>query len=246
MRLFCFPYAGGGASLYKSWADSLPSSVEVCPVQPPGREGRRGEAPFTRLLPLVKAISERIEPLLNLPYAFFGHSLGAKIAFELARDLQRGFNLNPACLFISACPAPQMPNEAPAFDLPDDRFVERMRRLNGVPEHIDPHRKALRVVLPCIRADVEMYDTYTYVPGPLLRCPIVVLGGDRDPLADLNQLSCWRDLTSSRFSLQMLSGDHFFLRTIQPSILRIVSEELNTIIQTSLPPAREPVLLDRQ
>src|SRR5262245_17886558 len=118
LRLFCLPYAGGGASSYKTWAENLPPAVEVCPVQPPGREGRRGELPFTRLLPLIGAISEAILPLLDRPFALFGHSLGAKVAFELARALQQKHGFNPVYLFISACPAPQLPNHEMIHNLP--------------------------------------------------------------------------------------------------------------------------------
>jgi medium-chain acyl-[acyl-carrier-protein] hydrolase len=239
LRLFCFPYAGGGASVYKTWADHLAPSVDVCPIQLPGREGRRGEPPFTRLLPLVGAISETILPLLDRPFAFFGHSLGAKVAFELARALQRSHRLNLAHLFISACPAPQLLKGETIYDLPEDEFIAKLRILNDGPDSICDRPRALKTLLPCIRADFEVYDTYTYSPGPLLRCPITVLGGDKDPAVSLQQLSRWRDLTTSRFNLRVLGGDHFFLRTVQPVILEILSNELNGVLRPSAPSSCE-------
>jgi medium-chain acyl-[acyl-carrier-protein] hydrolase len=169
---------------------------------------------------------------LDRPFAFFGHSLGAKVAFELARLLQKSHGLNPVRLFISACPAPHLPKDEMMHNLPEDKFVEVLRRLNGALTNIIDHPRALKMVLPCIRADFEVYDTYTYLPGPLLHCPITALGGDKDPVVSLEELSRWRDLTKSSFKFRVLRGDHLFLRSAQSAILEIVSNELRATLQT--------------
>jgi medium-chain acyl-[acyl-carrier-protein] hydrolase len=231
LRLFCFPYAGGGASIYKNWCNIIPKGIEVCPIQLPGREGRMSEPPFRRITSLVEAISEDILPLLDKPFAFFGHSLGAKICFEVARYLQRTYELTPSHLFVSACTAPHLPNtEQSLHDLPNEKLVEKLRLLQGTSSKILGHPRVLRMLLPIIRADFEIYDTYEYLPGPLANCPITVFGGEGDIFVGPEHLGAWRDLALSDFSLQFFAGDHFFVHTSQGFILRVLSEILKSII----------------
>ncbi|HEX8183430.1 MAG TPA: thioesterase domain-containing protein [Blastocatellia bacterium] len=230
LRLFCFPYAGGGASVYKNWRNIMPQSIEVCPVQLPGREGRVSEPAFTRITSLVEALSEEILPLLDRPFAFFGHSLGGRICFEVARHLQRNYDLTPAHLFVSACSAPHLPNtEKSLHDLPHDKLVEKLRLLNGTSGRILDHPRILRMLLPAIRADFEIYDTYKYSPGPLDNCPITVFGGDCDPVVGPDHLRAWRELAMSDFNLRLFPGDHFFVHTALSFVIRVVSETLQNI-----------------
>ena len=134
LRLFCFPYAGGGATIFRKWSDSLPETVEVNPVQLPGRGNRLREPPFARLSPLVQAIAAGLLPHLDKPFAFFGHSLGALVGFELARQLRRQAGVHPVRLFISADRAPQIPRrERPIHALPEGEFLAELNRLNGIP-----------------------------------------------------------------------------------------------------------------
>ena len=135
LRLFCFPYAGGGASVYQAWPQGLPADVEVCAVQPPGRERRMTEAPFSRLDDLVESAAAGLAPLMEVPFAFFGHSNGALIAFELIRRLRRGGLPLPLAFFPSGRVAPHLPRRTPRIhDLPEDEFREGLRRLRGTPE----------------------------------------------------------------------------------------------------------------
>lgn len=233
VRLFCFPHAGGGASLYRSWSDNLPPAIEVCPIQPPGREGRLGERPFTRIEPLVRAVSETILPLLDRPFAFFGHSLGARISFELAKELRRSHRVIPAHLFVSACPAPQLPKNGSTYDLPNDKFLEKLRVLNGTPGKVMNHKRLMRLLLPTIRADFEVYDTYAYSPCAPFDCPITVLAGAEDPVVSLDQLVPWRDHTRSDFWLTTIPGGHFFVHTSRPLVLGRVSEALLTALESN-------------
>lgn len=163
LRLFLFPYAGGGASLFRGWAAGLPAEVDVCPVQLPGREERIGEAPFARLATLAPVLAQVLRSHLDLPFVLFGYSLGALICFELARRLRRRFGLRPAALLAAACPAPQLAPASPALHgLPQDRLLAELRGMNGTSETFfqDPDLQAL--FLPVLRADFSMYDTYTY------------------------------------------------------------------------------------
>lgn len=228
LRLFCFPYAGGGALIFRTWADGLPADVEVCPVQLPGRGTRLMEPPFTQLLPLIQALAQALLPLLDKPFAFFGHSLGALVSFELARQLRRQYGVQPVRLFVSAGRAPQLPHRGlPVHTLPEGDFLAELRRLNGTPRAVLEHEELMQIALPILRADFAVYETYVYATEPPLNCPISTFGGLRDRTVSQSDLEAWREQTSGSFSLQMFSGDHFFLTTTQPLLLRVLSQELH-------------------
>jgi medium-chain acyl-[acyl-carrier-protein] hydrolase len=227
LRLFCFPYAGGGVSIFRAWSDGLPADVEVCPVQLPGRGTRLMEPPFTRLSPLIEALTQALFPLLDKPFAFFGHSLGALVSFELARQLRRQYAVQPVCLFISADRAPQIPNRDPSIhSLPEEEFLVELRRLNGTPREVLEDEELRQIMLPLLRADFAIYETYRYSTEPPLNCPISAFGGWQDHRVNRGDLEAWRDQTSGSFSLRMFPGDHFFLNTTQPALLRVLSQEL--------------------
>jgi len=229
VRLFCFPYAGGGAPIYRNWPRLLPAEIEVCAVNLPGRGGRIKEAPFTDLHEMVSAIAEAIVPHLDLPPAFFGHSMGAMISFELARKLREMRNVRPAHLFVSGRRAPQLPNDDPiTHDLPEPQLLEEVRRLNGTPTEVLEHPELMQLMLPLLRADFSVVDTYEYRPGAPLGCPVTVFGGLQDVEVSRQHLEAWGEQTTAAFSVRMLPGDHFFLNSPSPQalLLRIVSEEL--------------------
>jgi medium-chain acyl-[acyl-carrier-protein] hydrolase len=229
LRLFCFPYAGGGVSIFRAWSDGLPADVEVCPVQLPGRGTRLTEPPFTQLAPLVQALAEALFPLLDKPFAFFGHCLGALGSFELARQLRRqyGVGAQPVHLFVSADRAPQIPNrDLPIHSLPEGEFLVEMRRLKGTPREVLEDEDLMQIMLPVLRADFAVYETYVFSTEPPLNCPISTFGGLQDHKVSRGDLEAWRDQTSVSFSLRMFPGDHFFLNTTQPVLLRVLSQEL--------------------
>jgi len=227
LRLFCFPYAGGGVSIFRAWSDGLPADVEVCPIQLPGRGPRLIEPPFNRLSPLIHALAEALFPLLDKPFAFFGHSLGALVSFELARQLRRQYAVQPVRLFISADRAPQIPNrDPPTHSLPEGEFLMAVRRLNGTPREVLEDEELRQIMLPLLRADFAVYETYWYATEPSLNCPISAFGGLQDHRVSRGDLEAWRDQTSVSFSLRMFPGDHFFLNTTQPFLLRVLSQEL--------------------
>lgn len=231
LRLFCFPYAGGAASVFYAWPNDMPGDVEVCPIQLPGRQSRLEEPPFTRMEPLVQALALAIQPYLDRPFAFFGHSLGAKICFELARHLRAQGASMPVHLFFSGSIPPQIPNsDSPIHTLPDAEFVETLRRFNGTPEALLQNDELLQFFLPLLRADIALHETYRYVPGEPFDCPVSVFGGLEDDDVSRDDLEAWRVHTRGEFTLRMLPGDHFFLRSARAPLLEAVSGDLGRVL----------------
>jgi len=227
LRLFCFPYAGSGASIFRTWPDALPADVEVCPVQFPGRGTRLMETPFTQLTPLVQALTQALVPLMDKPFAFFGHSLGALVSFELARQLRRQAGVQPVHMFVSADRAPQIPQRnSPIHALPEEEFLDELRRLNGIPGKVWQELDLMQFMLPVLRADFAVYETYAYSTEAPFNCPFSIFGGLQDRRVSRGELEAWRDQTSGSFSLRMFPGDHFFLNATQPLLLQVMSEEL--------------------
>jgi medium-chain acyl-[acyl-carrier-protein] hydrolase len=228
VRLFCFPYSGASAAIYHPWVQALPAGIEVCPVELPGHGSRLAEPPFEQLSPLIEAALEALLPHLDAPFAFFGHSLGALVSFELARKLQGQHGLVPACLFVSGHGAPQVPDpEPPIHALPEEVFVEKLRALNGTPDEVLDHPELRALVLPILRADFSICETYRYEDGPPLRCQIAAFGGLSDPYVSHDDLAAWREQTASAFSIHMLPGDHFYLQTQQRPLTEALARKLN-------------------
>jgi len=228
LRLFCFPYSGGGASIFRTWPESLPEAVEVCAVQLPGRENRLREAPFTDVPGVVQTLAEVLRPYLTVPFAFFGHSLGALIGFELARQLRKQNVQSPIHLFVSGKRAPQIPDRLPSvYQLPDSEFIEEMHhRYGGIPQAVLQSPGVMQIFLPLLRADFSMNDTYAYVDGKPLDCPISCFGGLYDPAVREEDLAGWRNQTKCSFTLRMIPGGHFFIHDASASLLHALSDDL--------------------
>lgn len=227
IRLFCFPYAGGSSATFRSWGKVLGPAVSVYPVHLPGRERRLSEKPFTRAQSLVEAAAAAILPHLDRPFAFFGHSMGAMISFELARYLRRHNHPQPTQLFISGSRAPQLRvNDTITYNLPDAEFAEELRRLNGTPGEVFEHPELMELMTPVLRADFEVCQTYRYTREPALDCPITAFGGLQDEGVSREMLKAWEEQTTGRFRLWMLPGDHFFVNSAPERILSILSREL--------------------
>ncbi|NEN98357.1 MAG: acyltransferase domain-containing protein [Moorea sp. SIO3I7] len=228
LRLFCFPYAGAGASIFRSWLELLPPEIEVCSIQLPGRENRLEEEPFTRLSPLIQALTPVLHPYLDIPFAFFGHSLGALISFELARELRKQNLPSPVHVFVSASPAPQLPDlNLPIHRLPDDEFIQSLGRLNGTPQETLENPELMELFLPVLRADFAILETYFYSSADPLDCPITVFGGKSDPKVSDSELEAWRKQTQKDFTLQMFPGDHFFLKSHDQLLLDAIASQLS-------------------
>ncbi|MFE6520895.1 thioesterase II family protein [Streptomyces sp. NPDC057794] len=227
VRLFCLPYAGGGASTYSAWPALFPDEVDVCPVELPGRLTRWSETAFDRAEPLVEALATALEAELDVPYALFGHSMGALLAFELARALRRRGADEPRILFVSGGPAPQLPRRLPQIhDELDDVVVDRLRNLGAVPEDVYAEPELLELLLPTIRADFSVVETYKHQPEPPLGCPVVAFAGTEDREVPPELVASWHEQTTGGFTHHILPGDHFFLHSARTALLNTVRTAL--------------------
>ncbi len=234
LRLFCFPYAGGGASIFRSWSDALPQEVEVCGVQLPGRENRLGEPAYTRLAPLDQALADALSAYLDKPFAFYGHSMGALVSFELARQFRRTHDKHPVCLYLAAYRAPQLPNpNSKIYHLPSE-VLKVVLRAEGIPDMILQNEELMQAMLPTLRADFELCETYEYREEPPLACPLTIFGGLEDVRVHTADLEAWSLQSSTTCSQFLFSGSHFFLHTAHHLLLAAMSRDLE--VQLKAPP----------
>jgi medium-chain acyl-[acyl-carrier-protein] hydrolase len=235
--MFCFPYVGGGAHIFNDWRRAIPEHVGLYAIQLPGRGRRFCEAPLDRLQPMVAAIAEALARFDDLPFVFFGHSMGALVAFETARALRRGACQGPAWLFASGFRAPQLADDdAPIHDLPEPAFLAKLQELEGTPAEVLQNEEILRLMLPIVRADFAVVETYRYLPEPPLACPITAFGVLRDKHFGRAHAAAWREQTSSSFEMYMLEGTHFFIHSSRDALLALVARTLSS----ALSPARAP------
>jgi Predicted thioesterase involved in non-ribosomal peptide biosynthesis len=227
VRLFCFPYAGGSSNTYRSWQGLLPESIDVAPVQLPGRGERLSEPALPRLSGIVEALAHEIVPYLDKPFAFFGHSMGALIGLELTRWLRKNHKPLPVHLFVSGRRAPQLPEPiGPAWDLPEQEFIERVRQLNGTPHDVLDHPELMQLIIPFLRADFAVCETYQHQAELPLECPLTVFGGIDDEEVSYEHLEPWREHTTSAYKLHLFPGDHFFVQTAHAEVVQVIAEEL--------------------
>lgn len=227
LRLYCFPYAGGGIPTFRQWIPNFPPDYELTIVQLPGRGSFLREKPVVEMDLLIPDLLRVLQPDLDCPYAFFGHSLGALVSYEIAKVfLERGVR-QPLHLFVSGRGAPQVPDpNQPIYDLPDSQFVEKIRQFNGTPQEILANEELMQIFLPILRADFTLNETYTFRPGKLLTCPVTAFGGDRDGRVPAESLQAWKDLTIGKFQSIVFPGDHFFLHSEQGQLIRFILGEL--------------------
>lgn len=227
LRLFCAPYAGGGASIYRQWPQALPETVEVCAVQPPGREQYIAKTPFTNLPDLVTWLGTEISPWLDRPYLLFGHSMGAFICFELARHLRLLGKPQPERLYVSGARAPHIPDPHPSMhQLNDTAFRHELHQLEGTPDAILQHAELMELLLPLLRADFSICETYTYHDEAPLTCPLSVFGGSNDPRVPYQHLVAWRQHTQSAFQVRVLEGRHFFIHSAAQNLLNTLAQDV--------------------
>ena len=232
LRLLCVPFAGGGTSFFRTWHLHLPPWVEICMVTLPGRERRLREKPVDNLWTLVDAIAQALAEQRNLPFAFFGHSMGARLAFEIARKLRRDYAWQPVHLFASAHMAPQLPDpDPPIHTLPDDQFLEEVRQYNGIPPEVLESPELLELILPALRADFTANEKATYDSEPPLTCSISAYGGLQDRNVDRPSLEAWREQTSGEFLVRMFPGDHFYIESQQGLFFQLLGRDLTGVIE---------------
>jgi pyochelin biosynthesis protein PchC len=231
MRLFCFPHAGGAASYFYSWSRSLPRDIEVLALQYPGRQDR-GSEPCVRTIPeLADRIHAAIRPRLGEPYAFFGHSMGAILAFEVARRIARQEGAAPAHLFVSGRRAPSLVRHEELHRASTAAFVAEMRALGGTDPRILADEELLNLVLPTVRADYRAIETYRYDAAPPLSCDITALVGDSDPRASVDDAAAWSGHTLGRFDMRIFPGGHFYLDDCRAGVSDVISSVLSGVRQ---------------
>ncbi len=235
LRLFCLPYAGGGAGVYRHWGEQLPAAVELGAVRLPGREGRFGEPPLRRLDRLIELLVDELLPLMDRRFALFGHSLGALVAFELARALRRGGHRMPAHLFVSGRRAPQLASARdpgrPVHLLPDAELLAELGKLEGAPPRVAGAPELLELMLPTVRADFEMGETYRFAAEAPLALPITGFGGEQDGDVSADSVAAWQAQTTGRFAMHLVPGGHFFLHDRRDAVLEPVAAELAAVVQ---------------
>jgi surfactin synthase thioesterase subunit len=233
VKLFCFAHAGGGGGFFQPWRSVLVPDVEVCPVILPGREARVRETPYARIEDVLDPLCEALLPYTDGPYALFGHSMGAVLAYEVARRLSASTGGAPACLFVSGRRAPHLPaRREPLHKLPEEDFVEAMTRLNGTPEEVLRQGDLIKLFLPSLRADFELNEVYEQLPGAVLACPVSALTGDADPEVDLDEMAAWRETTEGGFTLRVFRGDHFYLKGAPDEVLAAIRVDIRRLCPT--------------
>lgn len=227
LRLVCFPYAGSGASLFRTWASLLPGSIEVIAVQPPGREDRSRERPPADLRPLVRSCAVALRPYCTGRLAFYGHCAGALLAYEVAHELGGRFGHWPDRLIAAAQPAPHAgPAGRPLHELADDLLLDEVCRRGGVPAAVLNRPEILTYLTPLIRADFTLWERYRYTARPPLPCPVTVVRGSADELVDPDLALAWGDHTTAGCTLREVEGGHYFINEMSARTMRVLADVL--------------------
>lgn len=228
VRLVCFPYAGGGASVFRNWQAQIPGDIEVCAFEPPGRETRFRDPICTTFDELVGgAVSAILGGLCDKPIALFGHSLGARVAFEVARRIAATQPGQPLCLIASGTRGPGVvPRDAPIHALPHAEFVAKLRELEGTPTAVLENPELLEIYEPILRADFMLSETYRYEPGSVVTCPVSAYGGIEDKSVTSDDVGRWREIAGGSFAMRRFPGNHFFLHKVQATLLEAVARDV--------------------
>lgn len=209
----------------------MPRAIELLAVEIPGRGARLREPVQQDLESLVQKLTRLLLPYFDRPFALFGHSMGALISFELARFLRKKRRRSPVQIFISGHVAPQLPRTHRCIhDLPEAKFIQELRNLDGTPEAVLKNSELMQLLLPVLRADFRVCETYCYTPEMLLACPITVFGGFEDADVSQESLNAWQDQTCAEFKIRMFSGGHFFFQSNQASFLRGFADEIRLML----------------
>ena len=229
-RLFCMPYAGGGVAAYRLWHKSLPSDIEVLAAQLPGRESRLREQPLTSIAAMVESVRPAVEAATDLPYAIFGHSMGALMAFELTAALAHSGLRAPSHLFVSARRSPDEPDpKFPVHPLPEAQFLDELQeRYGAIPDAVRNEPELLELLLPVLRADIKAVETYLPTHGARVACAIDVYGGEHDTHPYPSQLPLWQRVADQPVRIRMFTGDHFYLNAHREALTADIAARWST------------------
>lgn len=227
MRLFCLPYAGGGASVYREWAAALQPDIQLCAVQLPGRENRLGEPLYRGSAELVPPLVQALRPFLDRPFAMFGHSMGALLAFEAARTMRRLRLPAPEHLFLSSHRAPHLPDRCTQLHLLErPAFADALRNLQGTPEVVLANEELMQIAEPILRADFELCETYVHTPDAPLDIPLSIFGGADDVDVPERDLRPWSEHTRATAKVEMFPGHHLYLRNCREALVKTIRATL--------------------
>ncbi|WP_426211483.1 thioesterase II family protein [Massilia sp. TWP1-3-3] len=236
MRVFCFPFAGGGSATYHGWLDQLHPQAELVTVQMPARGTRLADAPCDNMAELVDSLFAHIAPLLDKPYVFFGHSMGSKVAFELASRLHRDGLPLPLHFIASASPAPFLPRaEAPIHALPDAQFIARLASLNGTPQRILQSRELMALLMPAMRADFKLLANYVGHAGTVLPTTLTLCGGSHDDALEHDDMLAWRRVFAGAGELHIFDGGHFYLNEHGAALVALINRLIEAAVLAELP-----------
>ena len=224
--LFCFHFAGGNAAAFRTWSKYLANTADVLSLQLPGRLTRFNEPLVNDMNILIEGAFNAIVQNIDRPFFFFGHSMGAVLAFEIACRI----NPQPQILFVSACGAPHVSNpNAPIHNLPDSEFIKSLQELNGLPAEVSKNEELMELLLPTLRADFEAIENYKYISHEhRLDCPIIAFGGENDFHVDRARLDAWEYHTNGSFKSKIFPGDHFFINTARRSVIDSMLTEMRS------------------
>jgi len=225
LTLLCLPFAGGGASTYNNWMERMRGKLNVCPIQLPGREERIMEKPYEDMSVMLDDLEQEVLSVIKGPYALWGHSMGAKIAYELEKRMEKSGYI-AKCFFVSGSRVPHIPESAPIYHLSDVEFKRELKRFEGIPKAILDNTELLDFFLPMLRADFAMDETYCSEMIEPLKCSIVAFGGDSDKEASIEDIKAWNDYSLNSFSYQIFSGGHFYVREHEEEIIETIINQL--------------------
>ncbi len=240
VRLFCFPFAGGGASVFRKWTPHVSRDVQMMAIQMPGRESRLSEDLHVDMPVAVAAIVDDLLPWLDRPFAFLGHSLGSLMSFCVARELRERGAPMPLHMFLSARRAPHLAGPRRALHgLPRDELLRELRSLEGTPSAVLEHEELLELLLPILRADFQLNERYVHADAAPLPCTATVMGGLSDHAADRAQLAQWAQHFAGPTELDMFPGGHFYVDQMLPVLGARIGQRLlssvgrGTVVETA-------------
>ena len=233
LRIFCFPYAGGSITSYYSWVKHFNKDIELVFVQPPGRSSRIAERPHESMDELIEELMSQADFITQVPFVFFGHSLGGRVAYELTRQLLASGRKQPEYLIVSGSRAAHLPGlKGNVFSLPKDQFIDRLANMNGTPQEVLDNKELMELLIPVLRADFKIAEIYKadIFPVPV---PTLVLYGDEDKDVSIDQVQAWRMLSSKETSIQKLPGGHFFVDSHSDLVIAQVQNVIDGCIRSA-------------
>lgn len=226
LKLFCFPYAGGNSSIFRNWKQFSSHDISILPIEMPGKGRRFGEVPFDCVEKLVADCSKWFQNNVKTDFAFFGHSLGGLIAFELTKALEN-VNNGPKLLVLSACSSPSFSKPIKDRIISDSELIQTLANLNGTPKQLLENKEFLECMLPILKADFKMFNNYIPSPRKTVNCPILALSGTEDSLVDFQAMADWQNYTANSFALKVFDGDHFFLHQYENEIVNHIKAKIH-------------------